>query len=409
MARVFWQDSATQTVHWGDLKRGDSYSLEKQELAEHPEVDPERHMLVQMKAIDELVLLGVRDDDDGNFKSGWGVIDTGAEKESHGDHFHWHLEEAPSVKLVQLDDKQGNPAHVYRYGNSWYLANDKKNGFTRVTPDAIRSGAKPDEFYSAGGGHITMAVSKNQTGYSTWIDRDGENMGRVDVVGLDSSSPINYSFFLPSGGIHGATYNSGKAFFAPSEGVCWVSTQGATQEPKVHHIDLGEDASGAAKRTGAFANAGNHVLFVAGRGADSELCSIDAASPKPVCLKMDLGIGKGNSALTPSFVKTRSGRKFAVVFEENTEADGEKMHVVDLDSNRDGDFSDAKVAKTFDVGKSQIQGHSGHHGFADLGGRILLVSNPGDGTITVISTRDWTVEETLDVGGTPTRLICIGG
>lgn len=409
LARVFWQDTQTQTVHWGDLKRGDTYTLEKQDLAGHPEVDPERHMLVQMQAIDELVLLGVRDDDDGHFQSGWVAIDSGANKESHGDHFHWHMENAPSVKLSNLDDKQGNPAHVYRYGNSWYLANDKKNGFTKVTPESIRSGAKPDEFFLAGGGHITLAIAKNNIGYSTWIDRDGENKGRVDVVGLKSDSPVNYSFSLPSGGIHGATYNSGKAFFAPSEGVCWVSTQSGTQEPAVHHIDLGEDASGTARRTGAFTNAGDHVLFVAGRGPDAVMCSIDASSPKPVCEKLELNIGEGNSALTPSVVKTRSGRMFAVIFEENADADDEKLHIVDLDVNRDGDLSDAKVATTLSVGKSQIQGHSGHHGTADVGGRILLVANPGDGTITVISTRDWTVQETLSVGGTPTRLISIGG
>ncbi len=409
LARVFWQDAQTQTVHWGDLKRGDTYSIDKQDLAGHPEVDPDRHMLVQMQAIDELILLGVRDDDDGNFSSGWVAIDSGAEKESHGDHFHWHMDKSPSVKLTKLDDKQGNPAHVYRYGNSWYLANDKKNGFTQVTPDAIRTGATPDTFYSAGGGHITMAVSNGDIAYSTWIDREGENKGRVDVVSLKSSSPVSYSFFLPSGGIHGATYNSGKAFFAPSEGVCWVSTTNAATEPQVYHIDLGEDAAGTAKRTGAFANAGKHVLFVTGRGADAELCSIDASSPKPVCIKLDLNIGDGNSALTPSVVRTRSGRMFALVFEENSDADDEKLHVVDLDSNRDGDLSDAKVATSLSVGKSQIQGHSGHHEVTDIGGRFLLVSNPGDGTITVISTSDWTVQSTLNVGGTPTRLICIGG
>lgn len=409
LARVFWQDAQTQTVHWGDLKRGDTYSLDKQDLVDHPIVDPERHMLVQMQAIDDLILLGVRDDDDGNFNSGWVAIDSGAAKESHGDHFHWHMEKTPIVKLTKLDDKQGNPAHVYRYGNSWYLANDKKDGFTRVNPDAIRGGSTPDAFFTAGGGHITMAVSSGDTAYSTWIDREGENKGRVDVVGLQSGSQVSHSFFLPTGGIHGATYNSGKAFFAPSEGVCWVSTTNAATDPQVYHVDLGKDAAGTAKRTGAFTNAGKHVMFVTGRGADAELCSIDASSSKPVCIKLDLNIGKGNLALTPSVFKSRSGHMFALVFEENLDADDEKLHVVDLDANRDGDLSDAKVATTLSVGKSQIQGHSGHHGITDIGGRFLLVSNPGDGTITVISTRDWTVQSALNVGGTPTRLICIGG
>ncbi|HBE68085.1 MAG TPA: hypothetical protein DDW52_08040 [Planctomycetaceae bacterium] len=409
LARIFWQDAATQTIHWSDLKKkGDEYALEKQDLDNHPETDADRHMLVQMQAIDELIVAGVRDDDDGNFNSGWVAIHSGVEKESHGDHFHWHFDDTPRVTKVVIDDKQGNPAHVYRYGNSWYLANDQKNGITRISPKALRSNSTPDQFFSAGGGHITLAVSDDNVAYSTWIDREGDNKGRVDVVGLESGSPIEFSFHTPSGGLHGATYNSGKAFFAPSEGVCWVSTS-ETSDPKVHHIDLGDDASGMPKRTGAFKNIGSQVVFVAGRGPDTELCSIDADSAKPKCLKLALEIGEGNSATTPYVFRTRTGKSLAVMFEENMDADSEKMHVIDLDGNRDGDFSDAKLIHSMSVGKSQIQGHSGHHEICNLGGRLLLISSPGDGTIAVVSTRDWEEKAKIQVGGTPTRMLGIGG
>ncbi len=72
VARLFWQDSDSRTVRWGDLKRGDAWSLQVQELAAFPKLDSERQSLVQMQHSDGLILAGVHDTEDANSKVvGW--------------------------------------------------------------------------------------------------------------------------------------------------------------------------------------------------------------------------------------------------------------------------------------------------------------------------------------------------
>ncbi len=93
--------------------------------------------MVQMQAARGMLLVGIRDDDDGKFQSGWVLIESGVVEEEHGDHSHWEYADAPRVRASALDDKQGNPAHMYVYDDVFYLANDKLNGYTRVDPSAI--------------------------------------------------------------------------------------------------------------------------------------------------------------------------------------------------------------------------------------------------------------------------------
>ena len=82
--------------------------------------------------------------------------------------------------------------------------------------------------------------------------------------------------------------------------------------------------------------------------------------------------------------------------------------VVALAPNRDGNCSDVKLHTSITVERSLIEGHRGHHEASALGRAFVAISNPGDGTITVISTNDWTTQATLQVGGTPTRLVAVG-
>jgi hypothetical protein len=426
VARLFWQDASDQSLKSGDLKRGDAWKMEPSTVNGFPELDPNKQAHVQMQHAGGIVLTGIHDTEDGEFQSGWVAIDSGVTEDTHGDHSHWHFGAAPKVVASRIDDQQGNPAHVYLYGGAFYLANDKKNGFTIVTPSAFhakgggkrgtQSSASPraDHFISAGGGHITLAAVNSQVAYATWIDREGENMGRVDVVGFGGNTGRRYHFHLPSGGLHGATTNSGKVFFAPSDGVCWVTADTSlsqkVSEVDVHHISLGEDEEGNPKRTGAFANAGNHVLFTIGRGANPELCMLNAASPKPALIKLPLNLAEGNTITTPRAVQSRTGESFAFLFEESRGGDQpEQLHVVALDPNRDGSYADATLRSSLTVGRSLIEGHSGHHEATAIGRSFVAFSNPGDGTITIVSTSDWTVQATLQVGGTPTRIIAVGG
>lgn len=323
ISRLFWQDASDQRVYWGDLKRADgSFSLDKLTIANFPELDIEKQSHVQMELVDDTILSGVHDDEDGIFASGWVAIKTGASREEHGDHAHWHFEEPPSILQTKIDSEQGNPAHVYVYSDRFYLANDKKNGFTEVAKDASESSSKlSSQFVSAGGGHITLAVVDGTVAYSTWIDRDGDNMGRVDVVGLGDAAERRYSIYLPSGGIHGATTNSKRVFFAPADGVYWVEADtkvsGSTDSTKVNHLSLGNDGAGNPLRTGAFVNHRNHVLCLVGRGPESKLAMIDASSESPVLSTLPIELAAGTSLSSLSVVQSRNGQELALVVQES--------------------------------------------------------------------------------------------
>lgn len=120
-------------------------------------------------------------------------------------------------------------------------------------------------------------------------------MANSKVVGLTSQAAKSYSFKLPSGGIHGATENSGRVFFARADGVCWVDADRTlsrnAESVTVNHLAIGEDAEGKPLRTGAFANHRNYVLFNSGRGPVARLCMVVATNPKPSVLQLNPGDG----------------------------------------------------------------------------------------------------------------------
>ena len=415
ITRLFWQDSDTNSVRWSNLQKGTEWTINASDIAAFPKLDKEQCSLVQMEEAEGILLTGIHDQEDGTIQSGWVAIDSGVEQEPHGDHFHWKFAATPKIKSKKLDTNQGNPAHVYLYDNQFYLANDKKDGFTAVDPKALLAGKPADRFFSGGGGHITMAAVANKICYSTWIDRDGENMGRVDVVPLTCGSRSGYSFKLPTGGIHGATANSGKIFFAPTDGVCWVDADmnlaKNASTANVNHLSLGKDANDKPLRTGAFANHLNWVLFVTGTGESAQLCMIDAKSPKPTVTKFPLGLAEGTSATTPVAVKTPNGRHYAFVFQESKDGQQtEKLIAVQLDANSDGNLSDPVIAKSIEVGPSKIEGHGGHHEITITPSRrFAMFTNPGNGSIWVIALADLEVQAKLSVGGTPTRVVAVGG
>jgi hypothetical protein len=138
--------------------------------------------------------------------------------------------------------------------------------YTRLDPAAVSdTGDVPTGFHQGGGGHITLAVA-NGIGYGTWIDRDGPNTGRFDVMFIrpDGNSEIASSFTLSSGAIHGATAAAGKVFFAPADRIYWVAATGSAAAVEVHHVN--DPATKKPRRTGAFAAHRDHVLFVTGSG-----------------------------------------------------------------------------------------------------------------------------------------------
>lgn len=424
--RLIFQDYESKTLKWVDIVAGTPPTLRPvATVAGFPKLDASRQQLVQMELASGMVLVGVRESGDERKENGWVLINAGAAQEEHGDHSHWHYEQPPRVRAKRLDAKQGNPAHLYLYDNVFFLANDENSGYTRLDPGAITHEAlEPDilrlaGFHRGGGHHITLAVAGGRVGYGAWIDGGGPNKGRVDVTRIrpEGNDTIAYQFALPSGGIHGATVCEDKVFFAPSDGLCWVKVDSDAAQKgadvEVHHLSLGKnEESGKPCRTGAFATHCRHVLFVSGEGPDAFLGLVDAGAESPAVVKLSLGMKSGNRPVTPEVIKTRGGRRLAFVFHDHpqdVEAEN-RLTVIDLDPNGDGQFADAVIARNLDVGPSRLDGHYGHHSMAfDADARHAYFTNPGDGTLVMLDLKTLEPVATFRVGGVPTKLLAHGG
>lgn len=418
ITRIFWQDRATDQLSYADLVTTNKWSIKRGWVDGFPTIDAEKQDLVQMKESDGLLMVGVRDHEDGGHQSGWVAIDTGVFEEPHGNHTHWKYTRKPLVKQKTLDAEQGNPAHLYVYDRQFYLANDRKNGFTKASPLNLKNGAaNATKFFPGGGNHITLAAVNNAVAYSSWIDGGGPNGGRVDVVDLRQTEPeIAYSFNLPTGVIHGATHNSGKVFLAPVDGVCWVTADTSLSQTaetvKVNHLSLGTDSeSDKPLRTGAFENSRNWVLFTTGAADQAALCMINAASSQPAVKKVPISVKDGLRLTTPKTVLSL-GRRYAFLFQDRTDAESdvqEQLTIVELDPNRDRDYSDARVRANLPIGPSKIEGHHGHHAITfDAYGRYAVFTEPADGILNVLSLQSLKVVARFKVGGVPDAIVAVG-
>lgn len=422
--RVFYQDDESSSLKWTDLVMGEQLQFGPVgEIAGFPKLDPKKQSLVQMEAARGMILVGVRDKEEGKFQSGWILIDTGVDEEGHGNHSHWYYNRPPRVRAKMLDDKQGNPAHLYQYQEVFYLANDKRNGFTRIDPGAI--GPQEDEaailpkaaFHRGGGNHITLAIFGNVVGYSAWIDREGENAGRVDVATLYlSGNTAEPKFFkLPSGGIHGATTTRDKVFFAPADGICWfVAPAGPEVDPstiQVKHLSLGKEGE-KPRRTGSFTTFQNYVGFTTGEGSGAAAYFMDATPNEISATRLDLKMHPANHPSGLEIVLRRTGLPLGFVFHSHP-ADVEapdRLSLIDLDPNADEQWGDAKVVQELTIGKAKAEGHGGHHSLGfDADRRRGIFSCPGAGTLNVISIDNWKEAAAFKVGGIPTKVVVVGG
>lgn len=89
-SRVFVQDEADGKLYWADMARPTDgsqpapYPVNLAEIEGFPELDAENQYLVQMRASEKFLLVAVRDNEEGDFQSGWVLVDMGVEYESHG-------------------------------------------------------------------------------------------------------------------------------------------------------------------------------------------------------------------------------------------------------------------------------------------------------------------------------------
>ena len=419
MARVFWQDRENKTLMWGEMMKIGSVLTFRNggQVQGFPKLDKERNELVQMERIGSVLLVGVRDDDDGKLSSGWVAVDVGVDEMPHGNHSDYNYRNPPKVIASKLDKEQGNPAHLYVYDKAFYLANDNLNGYTQLTPAQLISKGS-GTFHRGGGGHITLATVDQKVGYGTWIQGGGPEKGRVDVSDLTKTGEesIAYTFHLPVGGLHGATANSGRVFFAPSDGVYWVDADmGLKLTPEqvvMNHLSLGKDEENDRPlRTGAFVNHRNWVLFTTGPGEHSALCLVDATAAKPSIVRVPIEVADGLSLVTPEVVATAGGKRYAFVFQNRKDGDvREVVTMIDLDPNGDRNFSDAAIVKSIYVDPSAVEGHYGHHSISfDDDSVFGLMSNPGSGQIWIMSLTNRSIIGRYRVGGMPTKVTVVGG
>ncbi|MCA9010077.1 MAG: hypothetical protein KDB01_10040, partial [Planctomycetaceae bacterium] len=136
----------------------------------------------------------------------------------------------------------------------------------------------------------------------------------------------------------------------------------------------------------------------------------DATAAQPTVVKLPIDTAVGLSLTAPEVVLASGGKRYAFLFQDRQEGEiQEQLTIVDLDPNGDRNFSDAAVAKTIPVPASKVDGHDGHHSISfDSEGRTACFTNPGEGTIWVISLRDLNVRAKAIVGGTPGEIIAIG-
>lgn len=422
--RVFFQDDQTRSLKWADLYVGKGTTLGPvSEVKGFPKLDPSNQMLVQMESSESFLLVGVRDEEEGQFQSGWILIDSGVRKEEHGDHFHWQYNLEPKVRSVVLDKQQGNPAHVYCYEGVFYVANDKLGGCTRIDPktitdtDTAETIAKKAAFHAGGSGHITLAAVKNKYIFATWIDRQGEHAGRVDVCNVSnngSKSPIG-SIKLPTGGLHGATACGNKAFFAPMDGICWVSVptsnQWKVEDLSVQHISLGKDGDKPV-RTGAFNVFDKYVCFTTGGGTTAKLNWIDSSASSPAVKSLTLSMHESNKPASLELINTRQHKAVGFVFHDHPQdADApNKLTIVNLDVNNDGVWNDSKIIKELEVGKASVEGHGGHHSIGFSADKQTgVITNSGDGTATLLRLDTFEPVATVQLGGSPSKAIVVGG
>lgn len=419
LMRIFWQDMATATLKYGDVLRDkkpeQAWHLVYKPVPNFPELDVNHQRLVQMAILDSVLLVGVRSDSDSATSDGWVAIDTGVERQDHGDHYHWRYHD-PQLLSYTLDDQQRNPAHLYVYGRYFYLAQDKLNGFLRLDPVALKAKQVASaKFYSGGGNHITLAVWKDKWAFATWIDRQEANAGRVDVVDLQNGSNVE-SFTLPVGGLHGATVCNNRVFFAPCEGIYHikleVSSEGKITMSQPEKIDLGRiSEDGPAFRTGAFAVLDHFVLFSTSIAGQGYLGIIDTRSETPHLHQLFIPLTEGQTLSSVSCLKAQSKRKLAAVFAETPRGDqSDVLYLIELDPDDNGQATDAAIWKELQVGENRIEGHAGHHSIAwNAHGTIAAVTSPGSGSIFLVNLQDGTILATLQVGGVPTAICALGG
>jgi len=415
ITRVFWQDRETQKLSYANVTTTSKWNLKRGWVTGFPQLDAASQSLGEMQQTGGVLMLGI------NAKGGdggWLALDPGVFEEPHGNHSHWRYSKLPAVKQSALKTGEGNNTAASAYNNHLYLTDAGKSGFTKAIPNNLKFGSsQASRFFVGGGGdRIALAAINNTVAYATHSDQEGDNAGRVDVINLlKASDELAYSFKLSTGGISAATVNSGKVFFAHSGAVSWVqadtaaSMAAATIQPTV--LTNGDANSDGQLIGGQFANQRNWLMYSTGSGASSAVCLVNAAMQTPVIVKLPIPAEDGLTLTAPKVVLSL-GKRYAFVFQERIDGASEiqeQLTIIELDPNKDREFSDAKIKLTIPVGASKLGNDGGHHGICfDAFGRYAIFTEPAVGVVSVMSLQNMSIVGRFQVGGIPDRIIAIG-
>lgn len=405
ITRVFWQDRETQRLSYADVTTTNQWNLKRGWVTGIPKIDATGQSLGHMNQAGGLLALNVT-----GTSGGWVAIDSGAYEEPHGNHTHWKYNKLPATKLSNLKSDKTSGARTYVYDNQLYVTDPALNGFTRANPSAVRyGGSSATRFFKGGSGKLAVAAVNNAVAYATH-----EETGQVDVVNLlKSSSEPAYSFMLGADGVSAATANSGKVFFAHEGGISWVfadtTTSRAADSVQIKKVTDSLASETPMAAVNSFANQRNWIVFT--DAANSTVCLVNAAAQNPQVVRVPIETDKGLMLSDPSVVLSL-GKRYAFVFQERTDAAQEiqeQLTVIELDPNRDRDFSDARVKVSIPVGASRVSGGDGHHGICfDAYGRHAIITDPVDGILSVMSVQKMAIVARFQVGGSPDRIMAVG-
>lgn len=423
LTRVFFQDDATQTIKWADLLAGEKPVMGPvREIQGFPKLDPERQRIVGLQQSGGLLLALVRDNDHGQFQSGWVLVECGVYQEAHGDHSHWLYPVAPRIRAVQLDGQQGNPARLYEYDGAFHWTVESQGGFMRLDPASIGPNDSPATvtkriaFHRGGSGAMTLSSVGKVVAFSTWDDAEGAHAGRVDVTAIKpvGNDKPTFSFQLPVAGARESTANHGKVFFATAEGLTWVAIPPriASTTTTLPATNIAIEEAADSPTASRFLNYGHFVTFTAGAGERAALCYLDASAVSPRVLRLPLKMAEGEVPGEHVVIRNRRGQPVAFVFHESAAeaVTTGNLAFVELDPDRNGDWSDAKLALTLNVGGSGSAESGRRRSLSvESDNRRAVYSNPGDGTLMVLSIDERRTVTGFKVGGAPTRVVTVGG
>ncbi len=424
LTRVFFVDESKQTVQWAELYAGEKPTMSGvREIAGFPKLDPRQQTISGFQTANGMLLVGIRSEAAGDGKAGWVLIESGAYEEAHGDHSHWVYPYAPRIRASQMEKQGQGPERVSVIDGVFYWTNVGAPGFYRLDPTQI--GARENSqtirqraaWHTGGGEAGSVAAVGNVVAFSGWRNADGDGAGRIDVTALrpGGNEKSAFSFDLPSKGAHAAVANQGKVFIATESALHWVAVpQRISSDVKAVAVQslsdsqIGDLVSGPLE----FSTFGRYVVCAAGAGPEASLFHVDAASENPQLRKIALPLPAEKRPGAVKLVRNRKGQPLAFVFHagEGNSAAQDRLSVFEMDPDRNGTWSDAKLVQTVNVGKGQDDAPGGNHSLSiEADNRRGVYTNPGDGTLMVLNVEDRKTVTGFKVGGTPTQVLAIGG